>query len=550
MWHVVRVTSPEPPTEAVYSRVSVPLITGIIVALCGGLYWQTGELRGRQNWIQHSYEVKLQIEELDRAMRQAESVQRAILLTGQNEGELQGSFSSLLVSVADHSQKLTDLVSDNVSQSRLTKELSKLLTDRVAILRSNAADLVHSAPSDERSKRILSGVTAANAFEAQLAKIRDSEEVLLNHRTDDARVASARLLTLAIGGSALGLAVLALAVVQERRNRRIRDRYLNRLAEARDTALDAVHATSTFVATVSHEIRTPMNGVLGAADLLRQDSRLDRRQRELVETIHYSGEALLDLINDMLDLSKLQAGKMDFSNEEFSLAHVLEECMALFADSAGRKRLELAHRVDPEVPHRFKGDPLRLRQVLLNLVGNAVKFTERGSVVVDVSYRDGEDGRPVLRFRVSDTGPGIAPEEQERLFLPFGQVNAALSRRHAGTGLGLAISMEIVQRLGGTIGVESKPGSGSVFWFTARLENAAASEIGSERLCRGGSLLLLEGRELTAGTIEQHVLAWGMKVRVVPDLRALEVLPEIADLAAGGGGPGGRWWWEDLIGRG
>lgn len=508
----------------------MPLITGVIVALCGGLYWQTGELRVRQNWIRHSYDVKLQIEELDRTVREAEGIQRAILLTGQSEGELQDGFSSLLISVKDHSRKLEKLVVDNASQTRMVKELSNLLTARTEFLISNAKDLIHVRRS-ERSERILNGVRAANAVEAQLREIRYSEEVLLYHRTEDARVASSRLLTLAIGGSALGLAVLALAVFQERRNRRIRDRYLSRLAEARDTALDAVHATSTFVATVSHEIRTPMNGVLGAADLLRQDTRLDRRQRELVETIHYSGEALLDLINDILDLSKLQAGKMDFSNEEFSLAHVLEECMALFADSASRKRLELAHRVAPEVPHRFKGDPLRLRQVLLNLVGNAVKFTERGSVVVDVSYRSGEDGRPVLRFRVSDTGPGIAPEEQGRLFLPFAQVNAALSRRHAGTGLGLAISMEIVQRLGGTIGVESKPGAGSVFWFTARLENAGKSEIGNERLCRGGSLILLEGRELTAGTIEQHVLAWGMKVRIVPDLRSLETLPEIADLS-------------------
>jgi CheY-like chemotaxis protein/anti-sigma regulatory factor (Ser/Thr protein kinase)/HPt (histidine-containing phosphotransfer) domain-containing protein len=264
---------------------------------------------------------------------------------------------------------------------------------------------------------------------------------------------------------------------------------------------------------------------------LRQDVRLDRRQRELVETIHYSGEALLDLINDILDLSKLQAGKMDFTSEEFSLPHVLEESLALFADLAGRKQLELAHRIAPEVPQKLKGDPMRLRQVLLNLVGNAVKFTERGSVEVDVTCRKGDDGRLVLRFRVNDTGPGIPAEEQGRLFVPFGQVKAATSRRNAGTGLGLAISMEIVQRLGGTIGVESKPGAGTTFWFTAKFDDGGVLEKGGERLCGGGTLLLLEERDLTASTIEQHVLGWGMKVRIVSNLKELEALPGLEDLA-------------------
>ncbi|WP_345715390.1 ATP-binding protein [Luteolibacter yonseiensis] len=519
-----------PPTEAVYSRISVPLITAIIVALCWLLYWQTDELRGRQRWIEHSYEVKLEVEELDRSFRELEGVQRAIWLTGKTGNGLQDRASQLHVKLEEHELKLRQLVADNAAQGLLVEELSRLLDIRMSIMSRNADELA-GLDEQDRTDRIMSGVLAANAVEGQLEKIRVSEQRLLDERAKGVADGNKRVLTLAFGGSLLAVFVMLLTVYRDRKNRQVRDRYLARLAEARDTALDAVQATSTFVATVSHEIRTPMNGVLGAADLLRQDTRLDRRQRELVETIHYSGEALLDLVNDILDLSKLQAGKMDFATEEFSLSHVLEESMALFADAAGRKQLELAHRIAPEVPHKLKGDPMRLRQVLLNLVGNAVKFTERGSVVVDVSCRGGDDNRLVLRFRVSDTGPGIPAEEQGRLFVPFGQVNAAINRRHSGTGLGLAISMEIVQRLGGTIGVESKPGTGATFWFTARFEDAGVMEKGAERLCGGGTLLLLEGRDLTAGTIEQHVLGWGMKVRIVADLKSLETLPEIPDLA-------------------
>lgn len=536
------------PTEAVYSRISVPLITAIIVALCWLLYWQTDELRGRQRWIEHSYEVKLEVEELDRNFRELEGIQRAMLLTGESGVGLRDRSSMLHVAVENHMLRLKELVRDNAGQAMLVKELSRVLDIRMAILNHNTTGLLE-LDHEERTKRIMSGVLAANAVEGQLEKIRISEQKLLAERSNGAGDASKRVLMLAFGGALLAIAVMLLAVYQERRNRFLRGRYLDRLAEARDTALDAVQATSTFVATVSHEIRTPMNGVLGAADLLRQDARLDRRQRELVETIHYSGEALLDLINDILDLSKLQAGKMDFTNEEFSLSHVLEESMALFADVAGRKQLELAHRIAPEVPQKLKGDPLRLRQVLLNLVGNAIKFTERGSVEVDVSCRGGDDGRLILRFRVSDTGPGIPVEEQERLFVPFGQVNAALSRRNAGTGLGLAISMEIVQRLGGTIGVESKSGKGTTFWFTARFEDAGVMEQGKARLCGGGTLLLLEGRDLTASTIEQHVLGWGMKVRIVADLKELDALPELSDLSVVLIGRVADASWRELMAR-
>ncbi|HVJ45063.1 MAG TPA: ATP-binding protein, partial [Luteolibacter sp.] len=520
-----------PPTEARFTRISVPLITSLIVALCFLLYWQAGQLRHHQQWVSHSYQVRLEVEELDRSMREAESIQRAILLAGSESAVLQDSFAALITSVHGHHANLRSLVSDNTKQAELVDALAPPLFSRLETLDRNSRDL-RSLSDDERTTRILAGVANTDRIETMLEEIRKSESALLNTRADAAHAAGSRLLVLATGGSALGVAVMIIAMFQEKRNRRLREQYQDRLAEARDNALDSVKATSIFVASVSHEIRTPMNGVLGAAHLLGQDTRLDRRQLELVDTIRYSGEALLDLVNDILDLSKLQAGKMEFIREDFSLDEVLDESLTIFADTAGRKRIELAQRIDPGLPRRFRGDPHRVRQVLVNLIGNAVKFTDKGGVSIEVTSREHDDpGKTVLLFRVTDTGPGISDEEKPHLFQPFSQVNIRLNRRDSGTGLGLAISREIVERLGGAMGVDSTPGKGSTFWFTARLDSAEEAPDRCERLCNGGTLLLVESRDLTAASVEQHVRAWGMKVITATDTAMLADIPSIPDLA-------------------
>ncbi|WAC21888.1 ATP-binding protein [Luteolibacter sp. SL250] len=521
-----------PPAEARFSRISVPLITSLIVALCGLLYWQAGQLRSHHRWVSHSYQVRLEIEELDRNMREAESIQRAMLLTGSQSSVLRENFDKLLESVRAHHANLRQLVTDNKEQSALVDAVTPFLFSRLETLDRNSNDL-RNLNGSGRSERILAGVAETDRIEDLLEEIRKLEDGLLTERADATHSAGSRLLMLATGGSALGVVVMIIAMFQEARNRKQRRQYQDRLAEARDTALDSVKATSVFVASVSHEIRTPMNGVLGAADLLRRDDRLDRRQIELVDTIRYSGEALLDLVNDILDLSKLQAGKMEFIREDFSLAEVLDESLALFADAAGKKHLELAHRINSELPRHLRGDPRRVRQVLINLVGNAVKFTEKGSVSIEVTSRgQEEDDRPVLLFRITDTGPGVSKEEQQHLFQAFTQVNIKLNRRHSGTGLGLAISREIVERMGGTMGVESVPGQGSTFWFTARFDRATVAEDQSERLCDGGTLLLIESREITATSVAQHVDAWGMRVTTADDAPTLDGIGVIPDLAA------------------
>jgi signal transduction histidine kinase/ActR/RegA family two-component response regulator len=262
------------------------------------------------------------------------------------------------------------------------------------------------------------------------------------------------------------------------------------LKDARDEALAASRAKSAFLANMSHEIRTPMSGVIGMAELVLGSS-LTAEQRMQVGVILESSKSLLTVINDILDLSKLESGKFRLEIDDFDLFELLDKAVDILAIPASEKRLELTSVPAEGLPTRLRGDVVRLRQVLLNLLGNAVKFTDRGGVTLKVEAEERGANNVLLRFEVVDTGPGIAEEGKARLFSKFSQLEGGRARRHYGTGLGLAISKSLVELMDGEIGLDSEPGRGSRFWFKVVLEKQEIAEAGGPPVEEGLRVVML-----------------------------------------------------------
>jgi signal transduction histidine kinase/DNA-binding response OmpR family regulator len=470
-------------------------------------------------WRGHSYEVLRTSGTFLYGFVSIRGNARDYMFTGKVD-----ALKAFQASVSSATKELIQLklsTSDNAGQQAILRtiasDLDVVIADSLQLINTYKTHGVQAAVELESNGQ---SIAAVNRLRADVQAFTVEENLLLDQRSKIALVDFGDTECLVIAGSILASALIVLANSMTSRALAIQKVSLAGQVAALATQKELTHAAraaelakSEFLAIMSHEIRTPMNGVIGMATVL-EDTELTEMQRDCLNTITASGESLMSVINDILDFSKIESGRMQLESQSFNPRHCVEEALELFAAEIRTKGLEAVYLVDPEVPSHLVGDAMRLRQILVNLVGNAIKFTSRGEIAVNIECKSHDELGYQLQFSVTDTGIGISEEGIAKLFKAFQQVDTSTTRRYGGTGLGLVISKRLVAMMGGTMWVKSIPDSGSAFCFSMTLQASDAPvpdhQSREPGILLAHTVLIVDDNATNRHVLEIQLRAWGM----------------------------------------